>query len=515
MDRRDPADLPGQDPLIPPASQVLPGARPALEVLSRLARRRGQPVWLVGGALRDLLLGATPPDVDLAAAGDALELGRRWADELGARLVVLQGERFAACRLVLPGLQLDLSGLRAPDLEGDLAARDFTINALALPLEQFLDQGGRPIDPTGGLADLTARLIRPAGPGVLAADPLRVLRAFRFLSSLEFKLAPGLEKRLRRRAGDLPRVPKERIAQEWLPLMAGPGVAQAVTAMDRMGVLGPLLPELEAGRGLEQNPYHHLDVLEHCLATLGALAEIHRDPGRHLAPPLAGEAAGYLAPARRRALVMTAALLHDVGKPPTREPRGPGWATFYRHESTGAQLAGRACRRLGLPKRDAQWVARMVGEHMRPFHLMGAELRGQLTTRAVRRLLAAAGEDLPGLFLLAMADTLAGRGPQRPPEAEERLLNLYRRVARLRDEQLAAALAAPPLIDGRRLMQAVGIGPGPEVGRLLAALREAQLDGEIHTPQEAEALARRLAAAQGALPGGGGGGGGTGSGRSG
>ena len=155
----------------------------------------------------------------------------------------------------------------------------------------------------------------------------------------------------------------------------------------------------------------------------------------------------------------------------------------------GAKLASARCRALGLSKADAAWVGRLVAEHMRPFHLLGAQGRGQLTRRGVRRMLAALGPDLPALFMLAMADTIAGRGPLRPPEAEGRLLALYQEVADLRDRELAAALAAPPLVDGKDLMQALGLPSGREVGRLLNLVREAQLDGEISSKEEALALA--------------------------
>ncbi|MBU1275397.1 MAG: HD domain-containing protein [Proteobacteria bacterium] len=464
---------------------------PALAALAGLAREGGHGLWLCGGTLRDLLMGRRAPDLDLAVAGDALALGQALARKIGGHFVPL-GREFATCRVVGPQGELDLAGLRAPTLAADLAARDFTLNALALPLEA-LWAGGEPesqlVDPTGGRADLAAGVLRPAGPGVLAADPLRVLRAFRFMSTHGFSLAPGLEQRLAGAAPGLFRVAAERIGAEWMRLMAGPRAARAVQAMEDCQVLTRLVPELAAGRGLAQNPYHHLDVLGHSLACVRAAGLLLAGRGP-LAGALAQEGPDYLQPPRRRALFMTAALLHDLGKPPTREARDQEWATFYRHEIMGARLARRRCLALGLSKADAAWVGRLAAEHMRPFHLLGAQGRGQLTRRGVRRMLAALGQDLPALFLLAMADTIAGRGPLRPPEAEGRLLALYQEVARLRDAELAAALAAPPLVDGNDLMRALGLPSGKEVGRLLALVREAQLDGEISSKDEALALAR-------------------------
>lgn len=465
-------------------------ADPALHALNQLARQRGQAVWLTGGSLRDLLLGRQPPDLDLTAAGDALALGRALARRLERRFIVLKAEH-ATGRLALgQGRFLDLVGLRAPGLEADLRLRDFTVNALAAPLAGVL--AGRPelIDPSGGLADLAAGRLRPTGPASLGDDPLRVLRAFRFMASHGLRLAPGLLARLAAAGPGLFRVARERVGQEWLKLMAGGRAPQALMAMERAQVLTRLVPALGPGRGVIQNPYHHLDVLRHNLAACLHLARLGR--GRPPLPEsLDQEAAAYLAPPRRRALLLTAALLHDLGKPATRRDEGPGWGSFHRHDVVGGRLAEAAVRNLGLGKADAAWVAWLVAGHMRPFHLMGAQERQGLGPRPVRRLLAAAGDDLAGLFLLALADTLAGRGPLRPPEAEARLLALWQRVVRMRESELAAALAAPPLLDGHGLMAGLGITSGPQVGRLLAFVRAAQLDGRIHTPAQALDLARR------------------------
>ncbi|MBI5524669.1 MAG: HD domain-containing protein [Desulfarculus sp.] len=464
---------------------------PALVALQGLARRQGARVWLTGGTLRDLLLGLAPPDLDLSTDGDALALGRALAQALGRPFVPLK-EALATCRVVLEQGHLDLVGLRAPGLEADLRRRDFTVNALAAPLAGVLAGRAAIKDPTGGLADLGARRLRLAGPGVLSDDPLRVLRAYRFLASHGLSLAPGLEQDLAAAAPGLFRVARERIAQEWRKLMAAPAAAPAVWAMERGQVLTRLMPELAMGRGVLQNPFHHLDVLEHNLATLAHLEELAAGGGVYAGSLLLQEASAYLAGQNARAQLKTAALLHDLGKPATRRPKAPGWATFHRHDLVGAGLAGQAARRLGLSKAEAGHIASLVAGHMRPFHLLGAATRGGLSRRAVRRLLVACGQHLPGVFLLGLADTMAGRGPMRPAEAEERLLALYGQVAELRDRELAQALAAPPLLDGHQLMAGLSLEPGPEVGRLLGLLREAQLDGLVDTPQAALALARRL-----------------------
>ena len=462
---------------------------PLLRGISQTANHWGQNIWLCGGTLRDGLLGRQWQDLDLAADGSAMELGRAFAQSEGGRHIALDQEH-DTCRIVIQGRIVDLAGLRGPDIISDLRARDFTVNAIAINLKQLL--GGAPglLDPTGGRDDLAKGLLRPAGPGVLRQDPLRVLRAGRFAATHGLGLADGVLERLQGAAPGLAGIAAERIAHEWLAMMAGAEPHKGALVLDQCGALGLLVPELEAGRGMDQNPYHHLDVLEHSLACLEAAVNIRHRPDE-LFGPLSREIAAWLEPQRQRACFMTAALLHDIGKPPTRQQREPGWASFYRHDVQGGQMAGQRCRQLGLSRDDSGHVAALVGGHMRPFHLLGAQSRGQLTLRGVRRLVQAVGDDLPGLFALAMADTVAGRGALRPADAEERLAKLYQQVARMRDEAISAALAAPPLINGNQLMSALGLEPGPEVGRLLSLIREAQLDGKIGSAYDALALARR------------------------
>ncbi len=458
-----------------------------LDTIANLAALRGQGVWLCGGTLRDLYLGIDPPDVDLAVEGDALALGQEAAKIAGARFVALK-EAHATCRLVLAGRWVDITGLRAASLEADLRSRDFTVNALAWDLGDFLKKRGLVIDPTGGLKDLEDGVLKAAGPGVLRDDPLRVLRAFRFLATHGLEPEPELYPRLSTAAPGLAGVARERVGHEWVIMTAGPQAAQGITGLEQAGALGLLVPALEAGRGVEQNPYHHLDVFGHSMETVKAFGAIATDP-ESFWEGQGKEIAIYLARPLRRALAMTAALMHDLGKPPTLQQKEPGWATFYRHDLEGADMARAACRNLGLAKSEAGVVAHLVREHMRPFFLMGAERQGKLTKRAVRRLLVAAGDHLPGLMTLAMADTMAGLGPERPPEAEDQLRALYARVADLRDRELAEALAAPPLINGHDLIQELDLPSGPLMGKLLSRVREAQLDGQVHSKKEALAFA--------------------------
>jgi tRNA nucleotidyltransferase/poly(A) polymerase len=294
---------------------------------------------LVGGAVRDVVLQRTPVDVDVAVRAGAIALGQRCAARLGGTCVVLDAERGAARVVADGGRTLDLTDFRAATLEGDLAARDFTADALAVALHPLIRRGHAPIvDPLGGLVDLRARRLRPAGPAVLADDPLRVLRAVRLESMLGLRLSAAAARAVVAAARGLERVAAERVRDELLLLLALPETARAFRRADALGVLGVVLPEVEPMRATRQPAPHRFDVLEHSLRAVGgcdrllarldALAPYGTDLTAHLAEPLG-------AGARRAEALKLAALLHDVSKPETRR-RVAGRVRFFEHDVIGA-----------------------------------------------------------------------------------------------------------------------------------------------------------------------------------
>ncbi|HEY7652526.1 MAG TPA: hypothetical protein VIG07_06865, partial [Methylomirabilota bacterium] len=279
--------------------------------------------WVVGGALRELLSGGAAADLDLAVAGGALALGRRVADRLDASFVVLDEVRGAA--RIVPrgaGVTLDLVDLRAATLEGDLRARDFTVNALAAPLEELVRDGAATIvDATGGLDDLRDRVVRPCGPSAITDDPVRALRGVRLSLRPGWRMHPDAETAIRAAAHLITRVAPERIRDELVGILGEPVAGAGLRALDRLGVLAVVLPESLPMRATAQPLPHHFDVWEHSLravegvdallAELDALAPWGPGLRAHLALDLGGGLT------RREALKL-AALLHDVAKPETR-----------------------------------------------------------------------------------------------------------------------------------------------------------------------------------------------------
>jgi putative nucleotidyltransferase with HDIG domain len=454
---------------------------PAAVALLRAARAAAGPgrgLVLVGGAVRDGLLGRRTIDLDLALPDGALALTERIAARMGATAVVLDAERGAG-RVAGAGVQLDLNDFRAPTLAGDLAARDFTVNALAVPLDPLLATGRAPIvDPTGGLADLRARRLRPAGPGVLADDPLRPLRAVRLEATLGLRLTPAAARLVRAAAPALARVAAERVRDELVALLRVPATGRALRRAEALGLLAVIVPEVGAMRAAMQPAPHRFNVLEHslraveaCDRLLDALSPFGEELAGHMSEGLGGGL-------DRAAVLKLGALLHDVAKPETRRLVA-GRVRFFEHDLRGAGRARDLGERWRLPERAVALLERLVRHHLRPMHLAQA---GEVTLRARYRFYRDLGPDTRDLLLLALVDAAAVTGTSP--------LAVWRRASLIRDllggwREADRVAAAPPLLRGQDVMARYGLTPGPAIGHLLARAREAQDLGLVHTREEA------------------------------
>jgi poly(A) polymerase len=429
--------------------------RELLRLLKRAAADRGLKALVVGGYVRDHLLGRTQPDLDVVVEeGGARELAERFAELAGAgRPVVF--ERYGTAQVTLPGRLVEFvsarsesyaSDSRKPDvrpatLEEDLRRRDFTINTL------LMDFDGTIQDRLGmARADLEAHILRtPADPvQTFSDDPLRMLRAVRFAAQLGFELAPDLLPAMRRLSGRLmpPVVSVERITDELCKMLESDRPKLALELLDAAGLLEVVLPEVTACKGVEQGGYHTHDVFGHTLLAVGLTA-----------PDL---------------VVRLGALLHDVGKPPTATPDG----AFTGHEEVGASIARGALERLRFPQRDIDAVVTLVRLHLRPVYY-----RSEWSDGAVRRLARDAGAQIERLMALARADIAASAYPE-----PEKLDELAARLASVLSER-PTRMAAP--IDGQDIMRERGLAPGPEVGRIKERLGELIMDGEIEPTREA------------------------------
>jgi poly(A) polymerase len=461
------------------ASPLVAAARRALE--------KGEGAWIVGGAVRDAILEREVADLDLAVAGDPGAAARAIAAELGDHAFELSAE-FGTWRIVSPshGWQVDLTVLRGESIATDLAERDFTVGAVAVPLA-----GGEPIDPFGGLPDLERRILRTVGESSFAADPLRLLRAARLAAELRLEIDPGtvaLARAVASRAAD---PAGERQLTELRQLLGGPDPLRGLALLDELELTAVVLPELEALRGVEQGPNHHLDVHDHTLAVLEHTLEVEGDLDRFaaeraaevaelLAEPLADEIS-------RGTALRFGALFHDIGKPATRAERD-GFVGFRGHDGEGAEIVGRICARLRASRRLTQHLRGLTLHHLRLGFLIP---QAPLPPRRIHEYLRATEPVAADVTLLTVADRLSARGAG--PLASREMVEAHLALAR---QMIAAALdwrrdgPPPPLLRGDELAGELGVEQGPELGELLSELEAAQYAGEVTTRSEAVEFAR-------------------------
>jgi poly(A) polymerase len=468
-----------------------PPVRAAREALADRADR----AWVVGGCVRDALLDRPVRDVDLAVEGSAEEAARAVAR--GARGPAFPlSETFGAWRAVGDGWICDVSPLQAPTIEEDLALRDFSVNALAVPLERVGRQDGL-IDPTGGAPDLERGVLRVlGGPGVedsaYARDPLRPLRLARLATELGFGPDPETERLTIEAAPRVALASAERVFAELRRLVTADRVLEGLALADRLGLIEAVLPEVAALHGVDQSHFHHLDVHGHTMEVLGRLLEIEREPERAFGPELAPRVHAVLEETLAHELtrwqaLRFAALLHDIGKPATRGVLPNGRVTFIGHDSLGEEMVGDIARRLRTSGVLRAFLADITRHHLvlgflvheRP--LARAAIYGYLTTCEPVEI---------EVTVLSCADRLATRGRH-----ADAAIAAHLELAR---ELLAEALEwrehGPPraAVRGDELARELGVDSGPEIGALVARLREARFTGEAETREEALALARRL-----------------------
>ncbi len=456
---------------------------------------RDERAWLVGGAVRDRLLGRPLEDVDLAVDGDVKAAARHLAMAVGGPAFALS-DAFGAWRVIGPdrAWQIDLSPLQGGSIVADLGLRDFTVNAIAEPL-----LGGELIDPHDGAGDVAARRLRMVSESAFDEDPLRVLRLARFACELHLQPDAETVAAARSRAPRLPDVSAERIFAELRRVVGAPAALDGFELMDRLGVTAAILPELAALRGVEQNRFHHLDVLDHTLAVLQAVIDLHADPEPLVGPEHARTVAALLDEPfgddlDRGGALRLGALLHDIAKPQTQRVNSDGSILgFPGHDALGADMARAILTRLRTSEKLRAHVAALARHHLHAGFLVHHQ---PLTPRMVHEYLERCGPVAVDVTLLSLADRVATRGDNAGPAIEGHLA-----VSR---ELLTAALereaqgTPAPLLRGDELAAELQMAHGPRLGELLAELAAARYAGEISTRDEALAHARKwLASANG------------------
>jgi poly(A) polymerase len=461
------------------------GSDPAVQAVRGALAGAGE-AWIVGGTVRDALLGRPLRDVDLALAGEPKAAARAVADAIGGPVFPLS-EAFGAWRAIHPAGDwvCDVSPLHPEGIDADLARRDFTVNAMAVPVA-----GGELRDPEGGARDLEGGVLRVIG-SAYDEDPVRALRLARLATELPLAPDPETERLTREAAPRVSEAAAERVFAELRRLLCAERVIEGLELADRLGLTAAVLPEVYALHGVEQSQFHHLDVHDHTIEVLRQhlYLELHLDEVfGDLAQPLDALLREPFADELDRWQALRfGALLHDIGKPATRGVRPDGRVTFIGHDKLGAEMMRPLCRRLRTSERFRELLAGVTRHHL----VLGFLVHERpLSREVVYRYLERCQPVEVEVTLLSCADRLATRGKNAEPAIAAHL-ELARQLMR---EALAWRVQGPPVLPvrGDELAEALGMEPGPELGRLLGRLREASFTGEATTREQVLHLARRL-----------------------
>lgn len=472
----------------------------------------GQEVYLVGGAVRDLLTARLSPDFDFAVPSNGIAIARKIANKLNADFMILDDERDTGRVVIVheddTRTYLDFASYRGKSLEDDLRARDFTINAIALNL---LDQST--IDPTGGVNDIRAKVIRACSPTSFSDDPVRILRAIRQAAGFGFNIEKNTRELMKQAAGQIGRVSIERLRDEIFKILNGPKASASIRALDMLGVLPHLMPELPKMKGVEQSAPHVYDVWTHTLYVMDYLDQILADLrvgydaettpdmytgllglrlGRyreqiaaHISNPLNKDRP-------QRSLLFLAVLYHDICKPETKIADENGRFRFFDHDIKGADVISTRAQAFNLSNDEIDRLRTIVRHHMRIHFFADRLIREKQTPsrKAIYRFFRDSGKAGIDLVLVALADVRGTQGTSLTIDTWTSYLDVARILLENYWEKPDEVVNPPRLVDGNDLMKELKLQPGPVIGQLLESIRENQAAGKIETKDQALVFAR-------------------------
>ncbi len=469
---------------------------------------KDQDLYLVGGAVRDAILGRPIHDLDFAMDGNPTALAKRVAGKLKAGFFILDDQRHTARVLYQTpeGKQspLDFVQFTGGSLDQDLRLRDFTLNAMALSLRNL----NQVIDPLNGQADLSAGLLRACTDQALLDDPVRVLRGIRLAMQFDLAFSDGLTSQMQTAAERLPETSYERQRDEFFKILEGPHPANGIRLSRQFGVFDSLIPPLTKQEHIPASPPHTLPLFDHTIAAVAFYQQLinHILAGKplegspwwlsHAVSELgrfSSETAAYFSEEltlgrSKRGLALLGTLLHDLGKPLTMKLGEDGRLHYYGHARLGADQAWKAARRLALSNTEAGWVQTMVRQHMALLPLVNDNQ--PLTRQKIYQFFDLTGEVGVAIAFLSLADTLATFGERISEQGWRRAVRVTRGVLTAWWQRRSTAVSPALLLDGHDLQKEFGLDPGEQIGRLLSALREAQAVGKVSNLEEARAFIR-------------------------
>jgi len=472
-----------------------------------------QDIYLVGGAVRDMLRNRISHDLDFALPANGIALARKVANALEADFMILDAERDTG-RIIFSDSDgartfLDFATYRnGSTLEADLRARDFTMNAIAYDIH-----ANTIIDPLNGASDLHAKTIRACSPTSLQDDPVRILRAIRQAAAFDFKIELETRRAMKEAANLLPNISPERQRDEVFKILEGPKPDSSIRALEMLGVFPYIMPELSALKGVAQSFPHIYDVWEHTLSVL-----------RHLEGILTALRIGYSAEETNdmftglltlrlgrfreqfaahfteslntdrsvRSALFFAALYHDIQKPTTRTVDEAGRTHFYEHDAKGAEVAANRTRSFNLSNDETERINKIILHHMR-FHSFTSRIENdhqEPSRRSIYRFFRDSGEAGVDLVLLGLADLRGIRDHTLTQENWVAALDVARILLENYWEKREQTIAPPRLLDGNELMHELNLQPGRIIGQLLEVIRESQATGKVETREQALQFAR-------------------------
>jgi len=443
-------------------------------------------IYLVGGYLRDKLLGKESPDRDYVVRGEsAAGFARKFADKTDGYFVLLDDE-FDIARVVMPDKvnYVDFARCFGEDIYDDLNRRDFTINALALPI---CTDEAKIIDRHDGIGDLNKKIVRAISEQNLIDDPLRCLRAFRFSAQLGFAIDEKTNSYIQKHLPLIQNVANERILAELIKLFEPEHCSENLKKMKENGLLFYIFPELEVQESVPPNLHHHLNLIDHSIETVRQVEQILYTLPEWVQEQLFSEQANGI---KRISLLKIAALLHDLGKPQTWQIDEEGRHRFIKHDDVGAKLAEEPLKRLKFSKNAAKYIIKLIRHHIYPSQLIRD--RELTTEKAVMKMFRKLEDESVDVIVLAMADRLSARGQEITDEVINANISGLRGFLEEYKKTKEKVDSIPKLLSGHDIMEILGLPAGPRIGRVLKALREGQLAGDVNTHEEAVAFIKGL-----------------------
>ena len=438
--------------------------------------------YLVGGIIRDFLMGKSSVDRDIAIKG-AEEFAHKIADKFDGTFITLDSVN-KIFRVVLPDKTnfLDISEIEGSTIEEDLKRRDFTINAIAYDLKN-----DKFIDTTGGINDLENKVLRHISDKNFEDDPLRILRGFRFFSTTGFRMTEELESAISKYAHLILNPAPERINYELMKLFGGKYAAETLLKMNEFGILEELFPFVKEMKQVPPNTHHHLDLLHHVIETVRQIDIQYEN--------LTGEVKEHLQKVDfggfpRINHLKLAGFMHDIGKFSCWTIEENGRHRFIKHADIGAELAIPFLKKMKFSKKQIEYITSMIKNHIYPSNVIAApDLNDKIMMRYIRKM----EDNVIDNIILAKADRLSARGVDVTEEMIENNMRGLDRLLKFYLEKKDTLKPLPKLLDGKEIMELTGLKPTPQLGKIIEALKEAQLNGDVTNIEEAEVFIKNKA----------------------